>query len=52
MFGIPKGGTPEVIDETLDLGSVSLVRAVARVDIGIGKKDANINTWSKNGGKI
>lgn len=52
MFGIPKGGTPEVIDETLDLGSVSLVRAVARVDIGIGKKDANTNTWSKNGVKF
>lgn len=52
MFGIPKDGTPEVIDETLDLGSVSLVRAVARVDIGIGKKDANTNTWSKNGVKF
>lgn len=52
MFGIPKDGTPEVIDETLDLGSVSLVRAVARVDIGIGRKDANTNTWSKNGVKF
>lgn len=49
MFGIPKGGTPEVIDETTDLGSVSLVRAVARVDIGIGKKDANTNTEQKRG---
>ena len=52
MFGIPKDGTPEVIDETLDLGSVSLVRAVARMDIGIGRKDANANTWSKNGVKF
>ncbi len=52
MFGIPKDGTPEVIDETLDLGSVSLVRAVARVDIGIGRKDVNANTWSKNGVKF
>lgn len=51
MFGIPKNGTPEVIDETLDLGSVSLVRAVARVDIGIGKKNVD-NTWNKNGVKF
>lgn len=48
MFGIPKDGTPEVIDETLDLGAVSLVRAVARVDIGIGTK-MDANTWNKNG---
>ena len=50
--GIPKGGTPEVIDETLDLGSVSLVRAVARVDIGIGKRMPIPIPGAKNGVKF
>lgn len=47
MFGIAKDGIPQIINETMDLGTVSLVRAVARVDIGIGTKNANNNTWSK-----
>lgn len=47
MFGVAKDGTPLVIDETMDLGTVSLVRAVARVDIGIGTKNADSNTWNK-----
>ena len=47
MFGVAKDGTPLVIDETMDLGTVSLVRAVARVDIGIGTKNADNNTWNK-----
>lgn len=50
MFGIAKDGTPQIINETMDLGTVSLVRAVARVDIGIGTKNANDNTWNK--GKV
>ena len=50
MFGVAKDGTPQIIHETMDLGTVSLVRAVARVDIGIGTKDANSNTWTK--GKV
>ncbi|MBW9277173.1 hypothetical protein [Bacteroides fragilis] len=50
MFGIAKDGTPQIINETMDLGTVSLVRAVARVDIGIGTKNANGNTWTK--GKV
>ena len=50
MFGIAKDGEPQIINETMDLGTVSLVRAVARVDIGIGTKDADSNTWTK--GKV
>lgn len=50
MFGIAKDGTPQIINETMDLGTVSLVRAVARVDIGIGTKNADGNTWNK--GKV
>lgn len=50
MFGIAKDGTPQIIDATMDLGTVSLVRAVARVDIGIGSKNADNNTWAK--GKV
>lgn len=48
MFGIAKDGTPQIIDATMDLGTVSLVRAVARVDIGIGTKNSD-NTWTKGG---
>lgn len=46
MFGIPSDGTPIIIGEDTALGSVSLVRAVARVDIGIGTKQAD-DTWKK-----
>lgn len=49
MFGVAKDGVPQIINETMDLGTVSLVRAVARVDIGIGTKNANSNTWKKSG---
>lgn len=49
MFGIAKDGVPQFIDENMDLGTVSLVRAVARVDIGIGSKNADNNTWKKSG---
>lgn len=49
MFGIAKDGAPQFIDENMDLGTVSLVRAVARVDIGIGSKNADNNTWKKSG---
>lgn len=52
MFGIPGDGTAQTIGASLNLNSVSLVRAVARVDIGIGKKDTDANTWSKNGVKF
>ncbi|MEB3374133.1 hypothetical protein SFC43_15510 [Bacteroides sp. CR5/BHMF/2] len=47
MFGIAKDGAPQIITETMDLGTVSLVRAVARVDIGIGTKNADNNTGTK-----
>lgn len=47
MFGIAKDGAPQIITEMMDLGTVSLVRAVARVDIGIGTKNADNNTWNK-----
>lgn len=50
MFGIAKDGIPQIINETMDLGTVSLVRAVARVDIGIGTKNATNNTWNR--GKV
>lgn len=47
MFGVVKDGNPQIINETMDFGTVSLVRAVARVDIGIGTKNATGNTWNK-----
>lgn len=50
MFGVANDGAPLIINKTMDLGTVSLVRAVARVDIGIGTKNANDNTWNK--GKV
>lgn len=46
MFGIVNNGTPILIEENSSLGSVSLVRAVARVDIGVGTKNDN-GTWTK-----
>lgn len=46
MFGVVQDGEPLVINETMNLGTVSLVRAVARVDIGVGTKNAD-NTWKK-----
>lgn len=46
MFGVANDGAPLLINETMDLGSVSLIRAVARVDIGVGTKNAD-NTWTK-----
>lgn len=46
MFGIVQDGDPLVINETMNLGTVSLVRAVARVDIGVGTKNTD-NTWNK-----
>ena len=49
MFGIVQDGTPQIINANMALGTVSLVRAVARVDIGIGTKNAD-NTWTK--GKV
>lgn len=51
MFGIPGDGTPIIIEEGTALGNVSLVRAVARVDIGIGTKQPD-NTWKKGSVKF
>lgn len=47
MFGVAGNGEPTVIGSALNFASVPLVRAVARVDIGVGTKDPNNNTWSK-----
>lgn len=47
MFGIVNDGDPLEISEGMTLGSVSLVRALARVDIGVGTKDADTDTWTK-----
>ena len=50
MFGVIQNGDPLLINASQNFsGTTSLVRAVARVDIGIGKKDANTDTWTKNG---
>lgn len=49
MFGIAGTGDAVFVNETMNLGNVSLVRAVARVDIGVGKKNDSNNTWDKNG---
>ena len=51
MFGIVNNGTPILIEENSSLGSVSLVRAVARVDIGVGTKNDN-GTWTKGNVKF
>lgn len=51
MFGVVQDGNPLVINETMNLGAVSLVRAVARVDIGVGTKNAD-NTWNKGNVKF
>lgn len=51
MFGIPGDGTPIIIEEGTALGTVSLVRAVARVDIGIGTKQPD-DTWKKGSVKF
>lgn len=51
MFGIVDNGTPILIEANTSLGSVSLVRAVARVDIGVGTKN-NDNTWTKGNVKF
>ena len=51
MFGIPGKGLPILIEGGTSLGSVSLVRAVARVDIGIGTKQTD-DTWSKGSVKF
>lgn len=52
MFGIVKNGEPQKITESPNFsGTISLVRAVARVDIGIGKMNSD-NTWNKNGVKF
>lgn len=51
MFGVVQDGNPLVINETMNLGAVSLVRAVARVDIGVGTKNAD-NTWDKGNVKF
>lgn len=47
MFGVAKDGDPIVIGSSLELTSVPLVRAVARVDVGVGTKNPDDDTWSK-----
>lgn len=47
MFGLAENGGPIFINETMNFGPVSLVRAVARVDIGVGTKNPDDNTWDK-----
>ena len=51
MFGIVDNGTPILIEANTALGRVSLVRAVARVDIGVGTKNEN-GTWTKGAVKF
>lgn len=45
MFGIAKNGLPIQVGENVDLGTVSLVRAVARVNVGIGDMNTD-GTWT------
>lgn len=52
MFGIVQNGDPLVISETMNLGSVSLVRALTRVDIGVGTKNADADIWTKGNVKF
>lgn len=47
MFGIVNDGAPLEISEGMTFNNVSLVRALARVDIGVGTKNANADTWNK-----
>lgn len=52
MFGIVNNGAPILINATNPLGNVSLVRAIARVDIGVGTKNPDNNTWTKGNVKF
>lgn len=53
MFGIVNDGEALLISEKrMTLNQVQLVRAVARVDIGVGVKNSLDNTWDKNGVKF
>lgn len=54
MFGVVNGGTSvQVQDGTIYKGTTELIRAVARVDIGIGSKqtapDGTITSWTNTG---
>lgn len=54
MFGVVNGGTSvQVQDGTVYNGTTELIRAVARVDIGIGTKqtapDGTITSWTNTG---
>lgn len=54
MFGVVNGGASvQVQDGTVYTGNTELIRAVARVDIGIGTKntdpDGTITSWSNTG---
>lgn len=51
MFGVANSGNSIEITENMSLSDVSLIRGVARVDIGIGIKNAD-DTWNKNGVKF
>lgn len=52
MFGVVNNGNPMIITETVRPDPVSLVRAVARVDIGVGTKKPDSNTWTKGSVKF
>lgn len=47
MFGVANDGAPIVIGSSLKFTSVPLVRAVARVDVGVGTKNPDDDTWNK-----
>ena len=51
MFGVANSGNSIEITANMSLSDVSLIRGVARVDIGIGIKNAD-DTWNKNGVKF
>lgn len=52
MFGVVNNGNPMLITDAVNAASVSLVRAVARVDIGVGVKDPNSNKWTNKNVKF
>lgn len=46
MFGVVDGGECIQITENMSLGNIKLIRAVARVDIGVGTYDPGTEKWN------
>lgn len=47
MFGVLEGGKPIQVQQNTAISDIALLRAVARVDIGLGTKDPVTGIWDK-----